>query len=259
MTRLRTNLKHLLALAPDPREPNGATVLIYHRVGGPGRDELDVTVADFERQLDVLSSHRVDALDEAVAALESGDAAHRVVISFDDGFRDVYENAWPRLRDRGLPFIVYVASSRIDATMDWAGSTAKETGVPALTWTQLGEMVQSGLCTVGNHTHSHVRPELLSENELDRCTETVQQQLGVTPEHFAFPWGQPVPQLDPALRTRFRTAATSQVTRNVPGVDLMRLGRVPVRGSDPVPFFAAKLRGELLAERLYGVAVSTAK
>ena len=42
--------------------------------------------------------------------------------------------------------------------MRWEGSTAREQGAPALTWDQLREMVDSGLCTVGNHTHTHVRP-----------------------------------------------------------------------------------------------------
>jgi hypothetical protein len=39
----------------------------------------------------------------------------------------------------------------------------------------------------------------------------------------------------------------------------MRLRRVPVRRTDPLEFFQAKLTGQLLPERAYGALVTTAK
>ena len=252
-------MKMLLARTPDPARPAGSTLLIYHRVGAGTRDELDVTTADFDAQLDILSAQQVVPLGEAVDALEGEDRKPRVVLTFDDGFGDVYDNAWPRLRERGIPFTVYLATSYIGGTMSWPGSTAKDTGAPALTWRQLEEMVGSGLCTLGNHTHTHARPELLTETELDNGTAAMRDRLGITPEHFAFPWGRRVPSMETALRARFRSAATGEVGRNAPGTDPMRLRRVPVRGSDPIEFFRAKLGGGLVAERLYGITVTAAK
>ena len=120
-------------------------------------------------------------------------------------------------------------------------------------------MVDSGLCTIGNHTHSHVRPERLTADELDRCTALVEEELGVVPRHFAYTWGIPVPSMDPELSERFATCATGELGRNLPGADPLRLTRVPVRRTDPLSFFRAKLRGDLLPERLYGRIVETAK
>ena len=143
--------------------------------------------------------------------------------------------------------------------MRWEGSTAKEQGAPALTWDQLREMVGSGLCTIGNHTHRHVRPETLTTEELDVCSEQIHQRLGVMPDHFAYTWGIPVPRLAAELRERFRTCATGQLGRNQPGTDPLLWQRVPVRQTDPIGFFRAKLRGDLLPERLYGGIVAAAK
>lgn len=257
--QLRTHLKRGLALAPEPRARAGTTVLIYHRVGGGSRDELDVPVDSFEAQLDVLVSQPVVPLGDAVSSIETGQASRAVVISFDDGFREVYENAWPRLRERRLPFTVYLASGYVGRTMRWEGSTARDRGAVGLTWTQLDEMVSTGLCTVGNHTHTHVRPELLTEAELDSCTEAIARHLDVVPQHFAFPWGRPVAAMDDRLRARFRSAATGRAGVNTADTDLMRLARVPVRRSDPIEFFRSKLGGGLVAERLYTVGVATAK
>jgi len=255
---VREVVKRGLAVLPGGR-PSGATLLIYHRVGGGTGDELDVRSDQFRDQLDALVWQHVSSLDDAWAALRHGETGHRVVLTFDDGFADVYDNAWPLLRERGLPFTVYLATAYVGGSMRWEGSTAKEQGAPGLSWDQLREMVDSGLCTVGNHTHTHVRPERLTAAELDRCTERVEQELGVTPRHFAYTWGIPVPSMDPELSERFATCATGELGRNLPGADPLRLTRVPVRRTDPLPFFRAKLRGDLLPERLYGRIVTTAK
>ncbi len=190
--------------------------------------------------------------------LEHGDETPSVVLTFDDGFRDVFDNAWPMLRDRGLPFTIYLASAYVGGTMQWNGSTAKAAG-PALTWDQLAEMVGSGLCTLGNHTHTHARPDALTEDELDRCSGEIERHLGVRPQHFTYPWGVSVPAMEPSLRRRFRSASTGQLGRNLPGTDLMRLRRIPVRRTDPIEFFRAKLVGGLGPERAYAGIVGAAK
>jgi peptidoglycan/xylan/chitin deacetylase (PgdA/CDA1 family) len=239
--------------------PVGATFLIYHRVGGGSRDELDLASTAFAAQLDVLVQQRVVPLDGAVAAVRSGDTGHRTVLTFDDGFRDVYENAWPLLRERRMPFTIYLTTAYVGGPMRWEGSTARTQGASALTWDQLNEMVDSGLCTIGNHTHTHVRPERLSEDELDLCSEAIEARLGVRPRHFAYTWGVPVPRMEAALRERFVTCATGLIGRNLPTTDPMKYRRVPVRRTDPIEFFRAKLRGNLLPERIYAGIVDGAK
>jgi peptidoglycan/xylan/chitin deacetylase (PgdA/CDA1 family) len=233
-------------------------LFIYHRVGGGTPDERDLSTEEFAAQLEVLADHPVAALDAALDNLDRGNTAPSYVLTFDDGFRDVYENAWPLLREQGVPFTLYLCTGFVSGTMRWDGSTAKAAG-PAVTWPQLAEMVGSGLCTIGNHSHTHARPERLTEQELDECSDLIEARLGVRPAHFAFPWGVPVPRMDAALSTRFRSACTGQLGRNLPGDDPLRLRRVPVRGSDPLPFFRAKLTGGLGPEHVYARIVGVAK
>ena len=251
-------IKRGLARVPDGAGARGATLLIYHRVGGGSPDERDLAVADFEQQAAELCRYDVVSLDSAVDRLEHGDASPSVVLTFDDGFADVYEHAWPILRARQLPFTLYLTTGYVGSTMHWDGSTAKAAG-PGLSWPQLVEMVESGLCTIGNHTHTHVRPQRLDAGELDTCTRLVEQRLGVKPAHFTYPWGIPVPQMDDEIRARFRSASTGQPGRNLPGTDMLRLRRVPVRRTDPIEFFRAKLTGRLRAERVYEKIVAAAK
>ncbi len=255
---LRRTIKRGLARLPERGSVGGATLLIYHRVGGGSADERDLSVAEFEKQVEELSWHDVVSLDAAVDRLEKGDASPSVVLTFDDGFADVYDHAWPMLKAHGLPFTIYLSTAYVGGTMHWDGSTAKAAG-PGLTWPQLDEMVSSGLCLVANHTHTHARPEKLDPAELDTCNELIEKHLGVKAAHFTYTWGIPVPSMEAELRSRFRSASTGQLGRNLPGADLLRLRRVPVRNTDPIEFFKAKLTGSLRAERVYSAIVAGAK
>lgn len=256
---IRSAVKAVLGRLPEPAHVSGTTLLIYHRVGGGTTNELDLDPSTFRKQLDLLAAHEVLNLDGALDRLDQRDTRPSVVLTFDDGFADVYEHAWPLLRARHIPFTIYLATAYMGAEMVWEGATAK--GVPGrgLTWRQLDEMVASGLCTIGNHTHHHVRPEVLTGEELDLCTGAIQHHLGVTPRHFTYPWGIRVPAMDDAMRARFRSASTGLLGRNLPDADRMSLKRVPVRRTDPDTFFTAKLTGGLRAERSYAALVSGAK
>ena len=259
---LRRSLKLGLAggsrLFSAGRPAAGATLLIYHRVGGGTPDERDLPTAEFEAQVEELTRHRVVPLDAALDALDAGDDTPTVVLTFDDGFADVYTTAYPLLREAGLPFTLYLTTAYLGGTMHWPGSTSQHPG-PALTWAQLEELAADPLVTIGNHTHTHARPEALTAEELDRCSELLEDHLGVTPQHYCFTWGVPVPDAVPLLEARFRSAATGIAGRNQPATDRLRLHRVPVRGTDPLPFFRAKLRGGLGAERAYERIVGAAK
>ncbi|HUG84211.1 MAG TPA: polysaccharide deacetylase family protein [Euzebya sp.] len=242
----------------DATPAAGLTTLIYHRIGGDTPDERDCATADFAAHCEVLARHRVVPLDQALAELADGDDRPKVVLTFDDGFADVESTALPLLRHHGLPFTLYVATAYVGGLMHWDGSTAKAPG-PALTWAQLETLALEPLCTIGNHTHTHARPEKLTVEELEACTDALQRHLGVAPRHFAYTWGIGVPAMEGHLRVRFASAVTGRLGRDHPGADPIHLHRVPVRQTDPIDFFQAKLTGRLLPERSYAAIVAAAK
>lgn len=261
---LRQGVKQLLAAPAQLRSgraeaaATGTTLLIYHRVGGGTPDERDLATEQFDAQLAELVRFRVVGLDAALDELDRGDDSPKVVLTFDDGFAEVYDTAWPRLRAAELPFTLYVTTAYLDGTMHWPGSTSLHPG-PALTWQQLEELAASPLVTIGNHTHTHARPDALSAEELDTCSELLERRLGITAQHYCFTWGVPVPSARPLLEARFRSAATGLIGRNRPATDRLALHRIPVRGTDPLAFFRAKLAGGLGPERAYERIVQAAK
>jgi len=99
-------------------------VVGYHRVVDDGRQRRASIIAPmlvsrrmFERQLDWIGRRfRFVALDELGAQLESGDPFETptAAITFDDGYRDMYEHAYPVLKRKGIPAAVFVVTDWID-------------------------------------------------------------------------------------------------------------------------------------------------
>lgn len=98
-------------------------IVAYHRVvddfASAAADSIAATLisrAMLERQLDWIGS-RFDfvSLDEVASALERGAAFRRpaAAVTFDDGYADVYEHAFPLLKSRGIPAALFVVSDLI--------------------------------------------------------------------------------------------------------------------------------------------------
>ncbi len=230
-----------------PSRAHGVSLLAFHDIEGG-------TEGDFVRQINLLRDQDVVSIDAALDGLARGDRTHRVVLTFDGGSAAVYRHAWPMLEARRLPFTVYLVTADADGQWRLASSAA-----PALTWDQAKELSDSGLCTIGSSAGSRGHPERFTPDQLDLGAEEIERHVGVAPAHFAYPWRVPASGIEAALRMRFRSAATGRVGRNLPGDDPIQLKRIPVRDTDPLDAFAAKLAGHLFGERAYAGIRNAAK
>lgn len=92
-------------------------ILMYHRVAEAPIDpwHLAVHPSRFEQQMALLARTRQPVpLDWLAAELRAGRRPQgSVAVTFDDAYRDVYENAWPILSRYRIPATVYVVSGAI--------------------------------------------------------------------------------------------------------------------------------------------------
>lgn len=230
------------------RSRPGPRILIYHQVGSDIGRQMEVTIADFEQQLDwIRLNGSVVSLDDALARRSEPDAHRLYVLTFDDGYRDLYTTAFPRLERLGFQFTVYVTTGPVESGVpSFPGGSADP-----LTWDQLAEMAAYG-ATIGAHTHTHPDLRTLTASEvatdLSKCDELIASRLGVTPSHFCYPYGFWSATADSVVRGRYRTATLGAGSAVTASTDPYMIHRVPVQLSDSPYFFARKMKSGMVME-----------
>jgi len=237
-----------------PTPTDGVVVLAYHRVGGRTPSAVDLPRQLFARQMSHVASRAdVLALDAAARLLtppadDRITPSRQVVLTFDDGTADFVDEVLPMLVKYQLPATLFVATSFIDDQ-----KLFPEDGVP-LSWNALRECASTGLVDVGAHTHSHRlldrADEMTIDLELDVSNARIEDELGVTPHHFAYPKAVAGnAYADLAVRRRYLTASVAGTRPNVVGrTDPWRLHRSPIQTADGLDGFLLKVDGGMRLE-----------
>lgn len=119
-------------------------------------------------------------------------AGRSLFLTFDDAYENVYREAFPILRERRIPFHLFVVSDFVGRPNAWDLSLGRRPHRHA-DWDQLADMVAAG-ATVGSHTASHadltrLEPEAL-DRELQRSREAIASRLGIVPRTLSYPFGR---------------------------------------------------------------------
>jgi len=146
---------------------------------------LTVAPGDFAAQMEWLKRHGYHAITQlqAFGALEHGDPlpSKPIMITFDDGYRDVFGKASPVLERLNMPATAYVITDRISGP-----------DPSFLTWGDLRALEQRGVA-IGSHTVTHTELTLLSDTEalgeLRVSRAALQSHLGHPVQWFAYPAG----------------------------------------------------------------------
>jgi peptidoglycan/xylan/chitin deacetylase (PgdA/CDA1 family) len=173
-------------------------VLCYHAVSPDWPADLSVTPEDLRSQLEHLVRRGYRGVTFAQVAT-GNNASKAVAVTFDDGYRSVYDLAFPILEDLGLPGTVFVPAAHVGQShpMSWPGierwvGTPYEGELDCMSWDQLRELADHGW-EVGSHTLSHPRlPELddaTLQRELTESREICADQMGKPCGTLAYPYG----------------------------------------------------------------------
>ncbi len=175
---------------------NALVVLQYHHISEDTPEITSTSPQLFEKHLNYLKENqfKVLSMDEFLTYLKSNKSFpdKSVLITFDDGYQSIYNNALPLLKEKNYPFTVFINTQPIQQKLD-----------QFMNIEVLKKLVKQG-GTIGNHsiTHTHMirRDEKNNEseeawrmrmrNEILQAQKFIDEQITVSPRVFAYPYGE---------------------------------------------------------------------
>lgn len=174
-------------------------VLMYHKVNSnPLTGGLGIRVAPvrFERQMRYLANngYHTVSLTDLVAFLEKNEVlpSRPVVITFDDGYLDNYQHAFPVLKKYGFTATIFVVVNYVGKTNDFDVQTGLQPVNQLAGWKELKQMADYGI-VIGSHTMDHPFLTRLSPSkaryQIEKSKSVLEKRLGRPVEVFSYPYG----------------------------------------------------------------------
>ena len=208
-------------------------ILCYHQfTEGKATHQLELNAREFEKQIKYLldNDYHILSFAEVREIIQGNRPIPRrgVVLTIDDGYRSVYDVAWPILKKYNVKATLFNYS-------DFIGAPA------ALTWEQIKEMSASGLIEMESHAKSHSslsrQPSDSSESaylarlrkEFTGSNEAFRRHLGRAPTFLSYPYGNSSRQASEIARQEgMKLAATVTRGRNAVYADPYLLHRTMI-------------------------------
>lgn len=166
-------------------------ILMYHYISVPPAN-ADSIRRGLSVGPDVFRAHLITLREQGFTSITLTELAYAIqmgnplppkpiIITFDDGYRDSYTNAYPILKEEGFVGTFFVFTDPVD-----------ERNNDYLTWEMVKEMQEGGM-EIGSHTLSHLdlpgRSAARIQSELQESRRILEEKLGIEVRTFAYPYG----------------------------------------------------------------------
>ena len=164
-------------------DPRTVMVLNYHKVVDEHMS-LSVPLADFEQHMKWLKEYGYTSItpEELYEFIVNGSELPEkpVLITFDDGYKDNYTNAYPIMKKYGFKGTIFVVTGFLGVYDNY------------MTWEQAKELADNGF-SIESHTYSHKSMTEASDEEiskeLTKSRDTIKNKLGIDADFMAYPTG----------------------------------------------------------------------
>ncbi len=156
---------------------------MYHRFGESKYPSTNIQLNVFKKQLEIIEDSGIKFIHPKnfKNSLSQEKKNRKILFTVDDGLLSFYENAWPILKEKKIPFILFINTREVGA-------------FNYMNWDQIIEIYNSDNVEIGNHSHSHEylvdeKPEIIKKDIL-KSIEIFENKLGKNSEFFSYPFGE---------------------------------------------------------------------
>ena len=156
---------------------------MYHRFEENKYPSTNIKIEDFKKHLEIIENEDIYFINPKNFKIEllENKSKRKILLTIDDGFLSFYENAWPILKKKQIPFILFVSTREV-------GSSGY------MNWEQIKTLAKENFVEIGNHSHTH--EYLIDEDaktikdDISTSIKIFKKQLGRNSDFFSYPFGE---------------------------------------------------------------------
>ena len=156
---------------------------MYHRFNETKYPSTNIQLDIFKEQLKIIEDEGIKFIHpkEFEQSLVEKKKERKILFTVDDGLLSFYKNAWPILKKKQIPFILFVNTREVGA-------------FNYMNWDQIRELFKEDFVEIGNHSHSHEylvdESREVIENDILKSIKIFEEKLGKNSDFFSYPFGE---------------------------------------------------------------------
>jgi len=210
-----------------PHYSKGFVVLAYHSISSKKEYPYGVSSKAFESHLvHIKNFYNVVPVDDIVTRIKSGGIFEDVLIAltFDDGFKDNYDIAFPLLAKHNIPATIFISTDIVQKNYK-----------SFLSWDNIKEMSKNKLISFGSHGCTHAALTSLEKNDIEYelifSKDEIESKIGKKIDLFAYPYGMVNSGIaemakESGYRAAFRVDLDNKEYRDLFQINRVEIGRI---------------------------------
>ena len=164
-------------------EDFGLISIMYHRFEENKYPSTNIRLSDFKKHLDIIQKNNIKFINPKnfENELKNNKKERKILLTIDDGFLSFYQNAWPILKEKEIPFILFISTREVGS-------------FNYMNWDQVKEISEKDFVEIGNHSHTH--EYLVDESnevikaDIQKSITIFKERLGKNSNFFSYPFGE---------------------------------------------------------------------
>ena len=207
-------------------------IITYHSIDDSG-SVVSIAPSVFRRQVKYLSDAGYTSLSlkGLISTLKNGNELpdKPVVLTFDDGFKNFYSQAFPVLSEYSFCATVFLVTDFCGKYNDWSGNPVELPRSELLSWSDIKALNDAGI-EFGSHTKTHPDLTKLSrteaEAEITQSKTAIEDTIGTEAVTFAYPFGRSNASVRNIAAANFEASCSVDLGKITPRSDLSSLERI---------------------------------
>jgi len=225
---------------------NRPKILMYHSIADGKNDPYSVDIEIFKKQINYLIENNYDiiSLEKLVCGLKkSNSMKNKIVITFDDGYKDFITNAFPILKKHNLPATVFLVLDLLGKKANWHNDVKN---LDIMDKEDVQYIKKNGI-SLGDHTLKHTDLTSLNLQQLhDQLNKSKKllKEFGEKYLTYSYPWGKYSNKvIDSVKRQGYECALIANEKYLCLSNSLYQLGRVTMQKDMTIDLFKKEIEG----------------